>query len=205
MRTRWSSALLALCFAATTAACAGDRAPDAERRPDGAAGTSGSAVPDPAKRDADREPGMADRDFVVDMIAGSRVEVELGKLAQQKARHSQVKAFATQMVRDHQKAAAELKTVSTRANIDIPKIDADMEPGKDLRDRLAKLSGMEFDRQYMKAMVDDHEKALNEAEEKAEKADNDHVKQWAAKALPTLKKHLEQARHIRESLEKSGT
>jgi putative membrane protein len=65
---------------------------------------------------------------------------------------------------------------------------------------------MEFDREYMKAMVDDHQKAVDEVEEKADKADNDHVKQWAAQALPTLKKHLEQAKQIHESLEKrSGT
>ena len=33
-------------------------------------------------------------------------------------------------------------------------------------DRLTKLSGKQFDREYMKAMVDDHEKALNEGLEK---------------------------------------
>jgi putative membrane protein len=61
---------------------------------------------------------------------------------------------------------------------------------------------MEFDREYMKAMVDEHEKAVDDVEAKAEKADNDHVKEWAAKTLPTLKKHLEEARQIQESLEK---
>jgi putative membrane protein len=77
---------------------------------------------------------------------------------------------------------------------------------KDVRDRLAKLSGVEFDREYIKAMVDDHEKAVKDAEDKADKADNDHVKQWAAKAIPTLKKHLETAKNIQDTLDKrSGT
>jgi putative membrane protein len=149
---------------------------------------------------------MGDRDFVGDMMADGHAEVELGKMAQQKARNPQVKEFAANMVRDHQKAGAELKTVAANANIDTSTIDADMDHGKDLRERLSKLSGMEFDREYMKAMVDEHEKAVDEVEDKAEQADNDHVKQWAAKALPVLKKHLEQARHIQETLEqRSGS
>ena len=199
---RWTYAMLALCLAATATACA-DRDKDAAKPTDPAVGTSGTAAKDPA---ANRDAGRADRDFIGDMMAEGRAEVELGKLAQQKARNRQVKDFAAMMVRDHTKAGEELKTVATHANIDMSKIDPDLDHNKGVRDRLAKLTGMEFDREYMKAMVDDHQKAVDEVEEKADKADNDHVKQWAAKALPTLKKHLEQAKQINESLEKrSGT
>jgi putative membrane protein len=113
-----------------------------------------------------------------------------------------VKEFAAMMVRDHTKAGAELNTVAANAHIDLSKIDADMDQGKNTRDRLAKLSGMEFDREYMKTMLDEHEKAIKDVEDRADRADNDHVKQWAAKTLPTLKKHLEQAKSIHESLEK---
>jgi putative membrane protein len=136
------------------------------------------------------------------MMAGGRAEVDLGKLAQQKSRNTQVRDFAAMMVRDHTKAAEELKTVATRANIDMAQIDPDAGDNKDVHDRLAKLSGMEFDREYMQMMVDKHEKTVNELEDKAEGADNDHVKQWAARTLPTVKKHLEQARAIHETLDK---
>jgi putative membrane protein len=197
---QWNQLMVAGCVAIAATACSGDRDADTAKndRP-AAVGTSGSAASDPAKND---EAGRADRDFVGDMMADGRAEVELGKMAQQKARNRQVKEFASMMVRDHTKAGAELKTVASHANVDMAKIDADMDDHKDVRDRLAKLSGMEFDREYMKAMVDEHEKAVDDVEAKAEKADNDHVKEWAAKTLPTLKKHLEEARQIQESLEK---
>jgi putative membrane protein len=199
---RWNYAMLALCLAATTVACAGDRAPDADRPADATPGTPGAAgTAGTAARDATPDPA-ADRDFVGDMTADGHAEVELGKLAQQKARNAQVKEFAAMMVRDHQNAGTELKTAAAQANIETAAIYADTDEHKDLRERLAKLSGTEFDREYIEAMVDDHEKAVNDVEDKAERAGSDHVKQWAARTLPTLKKHLEQAKQIQDSLEK---
>jgi putative membrane protein len=200
----WTKFMLAACVAAATTACAGDRAGETARDESakpadpGAVGTAGAAKADP-----NREAGMTDRNFVEDMAAGGRAEVELAKLAQQKASNKQVKTFAAMLARDHTKAGDELKTVATQANIDLSTIDT--EEGKDERDRLAKLSGGEFDREYIKMMVDKHEKTVNDVEGKAERSDNDHVKQWAAKTLPTLKKHLEEARQIQDTLEKRKT
>ena len=194
-------AMLTLCFAATAAACANDRAQNADRPAEARAGTPGAAgTSGTAAREPNRDAGLLDRNFVTDMMADGHAEVDLAKLARQKASNRQVKDFAAMMIRDHQRAAVELKTVAGYANIDMGK--AVMDERKDVRDRLATLSGSEFDREYMKQMVDDHEKAVDAAEDTADGSGNDHVKQWAAKALPTLKKHLEQARQIRRELDK---
>jgi putative membrane protein len=70
---------------------------------------------------------------------------------------------------------------------------------KALRDRLAKLSGAEFDREYMQAMVKDHAKtvALFEKQSMADNAKDmpkdDQLKQFATNMLPILKKHHEKA------------
>jgi putative membrane protein len=194
---RWKYALMTLCFAAATAACADDRSPNADRPAEPAAGTPGAAG---TSGTAAKDAGPLDRNFVNDMIADNYAELELARLAQTKATDRRVKEFAAVMIRDHQKTDAELKTVATQANVDTS--DADMNEFKDAHDRLAKLSGGEFDREYIKQMVDDHENAVNEAEDKADGGGNDHIKQWAAKSLPTLKKHLEQAKEIQTSLEK---
>ena len=152
----------------------------------GAAGTSGTS--------------MADRNFVEDMAADSQAEITLGQLAQQKATTPEVKEFGEVMVRDHTKANEELKGIAAKHNIELK---ADLsDDHKDLRERLAKLSGSEFDREYMKAMVDDHEEAVDNAKEKAEKSDNPEIKQWASKTLPTLEQHLERARQINNTLER---
>jgi putative membrane protein len=147
----------------------------------------------------------ADREFVEDMIAGGNAEVELGRLVEDKSKNREVRQFAAMLVEDHTKAGTDLKQVATTANIEPMPADAGArDEHNDLMERLGKLSGEEFDREYIKAMVDKHEKTVDTVEEKADGPSNDHVKQWAAKTLPTLKKHLEQAKQIQENLEKPG-
>ncbi len=198
---RWANMLLAVCVTAAAAGCAGDRATTAGEQP---VGTSGTA--DAKKADADHKADRSDRDFVGDMLAEGRAEVSLARLAQQKAANRQVKDFAMMMIRDHQRTAADLKMLASHVHIDMSKVDADTDHGKATHERLTKLSGMEFDREYMKAMIEDHERAVRDADDKADDADNDHVRQWAARALPTLEKHLEMAKDIRRSLEtRSGS
>ena len=194
---RWTNVLLALCVAGAASACGGDRATTAD---DKAVGTAGTVAE--AKKEADNKAGRTDRDFVGDMMADGRAEVSLGKLAQQKTRNQRVKEFAAMMIRDHQRAGTELKTLASQINIDMSNMDADTDHGKATYQRLSQLSAMQFDREYMKAMVEDHKRAVKDVEDKADGSDNDHVKQWAAKTVPTLKKHLAQAKDIAESLEK---
>jgi putative membrane protein len=196
---RWTNVLLAVSVAAAASACAGDRATTADGK---AVGTSGTVAD--AKKDPDNKAERTDRDFVGDMMADGRAEVSLGKLAQQKARNQKVKEFAAMMIRDHQRAGTELKTLASQVDIDMSKVDADIDHGKATYERLSTLSGLEFDREYMKSMVEDHKRALKDVEDQADGAENDHIKQWAAKTLPTLKKHLEQAKDISESLEKQS-
>jgi predicted outer membrane protein len=64
---------------------------------------------------------------------------------------------------------------------------------KSTYDRLAKLSGEKFDREYMKTMIDDHKSEVDKFKKEAESAKDPDVKQFASKTLPTLEKHLELA------------
>jgi putative membrane protein len=192
---RWNQFALALCVAAATAACAGEPAPEGTRADDPAAvGTAG--------RDVNAD---ADREFVEGMIADGTAEVQLGRLVQEKSKNKEVREFAAMMVEDHTKAGAELREIAETAAIQTTPADADKsDEHNQLTERLSKLSGAEFDRAYIEAMVDDHQKAVDAAEDKSEGATNDHVKQWAAKALPTLRKHLEQAKQLQEKLERAS-
>jgi len=152
----------------------------------GAAGTSGTS--------------MGDRNFVEDMAQDGQAEVLLGQLAEQKATSPEVKEFAAQMVRDHSQANQELKSIAAKYNVELKPDLADEH--KDLRERLSKKSGADFDREFIKAMVDDHEHAVDDAKDKAEHSENADIKQWASQTLPTLQQHLERARQIHEALEK---
>ena len=108
-----------------------------------------------------------DRDFVNDLTIASMAEIELGRMAAQKGTNAEVKRFGQMMVDDHTAASNKLKPISTQHSIPMP-TDLD-DSHRDLRDRLSKLSGAEFDREYMKAMVDGHEDVIDKLESRIDK------------------------------------
>ena len=71
-----------------------------------------------------------------------------------------------------------------------------MEKHKEVKDRLSKLSGAEFDQAFMQQMVKDHTEAVTLFENQATNGKDAEVKAWAAKTLPTLKEHLQLAQEI---------
>ena len=69
----------------------------------------------------------ADKSFVQKAAVGGLAEVEMGKLAQQKAANDQVKQFGSHMVDDHSKANTELQQVASSKGITLP-TDLDANP-----------------------------------------------------------------------------
>jgi putative membrane protein len=117
---------------------------------------------------ADRnKPGMGDSDFVNDAAIAGMAEVELGNLASQKGTNANVKKFGKMMVDDHTAAGDNLKAIATKYSIEWPTALDDKH--RDLRDKLAKLSGAEFDREYMSAMADGHQDVADKLESRIDK------------------------------------
>ena len=69
-----------------------------------------------------------------------------------------------------------------------------------MHDKLAKLSGAEFDKAYVAAMLDDHQKDVREFSRVASGNGDADVKAFASKTLPTLKEHLQQAQDLSKSV-----
>jgi putative membrane protein len=138
----------------------------------------------------------SDARFLQKAAADGMAEVELGKLAQQKGMRDEVKQFATRMVEDHGKANEELKSIASSNGVSLP-AGPDKSHAKEMR-KLEKLAGGDFDRAYMKLMVKDHRKDVDEFREHARsKRDND-AKAFAAKTLPTLETHHAMASATRD-------
>ena len=136
----------------------------------------------------------ADKEFMNKAAQGGMAEVKLGELAASKAQSPEVKAFGQRMVVDHGKANADLKTLAAEKNATLP-ADVSSEQ-KEMYDKLSKLSGAEFDKEYVKGMVEDHEKDVAEFKKESTGAEDSGVKAFAAKTLPTLESHLEQIKTI---------
>ena len=136
-----------------------------------------------------------DRKFVMESLKHGMAEVELGKLASEKASNDAVKKFGQRMADDHGKAGDELKKIAQDKGLTAPtEMDG---KHKRLHDRPSKMSGADFDRAYMDEMVKDHRNDVKEFQREARNAKDPDVKSFASKTLPTLQDHLKQAEGLR--------
>lgn len=147
-------------------------------------------------------PGIAvvedDAKFVVDAGNGGLTEVELSKLAQQKATNAKAKEFADMMVMDHNKANEELKTLAKTKNVTLPdSLNAD---SKKAWEGLSKKSGVDFDKAYINAMVDDHKKTVSLFEDASKNLKDADLKAFVDKTLPVIKGHLEKVTAIKDGM-----
>ncbi len=173
----------------------------------GESGNKGTANSEPLVKTEPAKPASDKGDMVVtggdlafmnDAAPGGMAEVELGKLAAQKAQNPEVKAFAQKMVEDHSKAGEELKALAAQKKVMLP---ADVLPThKEVMAKLSKLSGADFDKEYVTAMVAAHEKDVAAFENVSKTAADADVKAFATKTLPTLKMHLEMIKGMADKM-----
>jgi putative membrane protein len=135
-----------------------------------------------------------DKKFLKDAAMGSMTEVQLGKLAAEKGSAESVKQYGQKLVSDHTKAAEELKQIAAKENIQIPESLDSKHQSK--IDKLAKLSGAQFDRAFVKDQMKDHEKDVDSFQAEAQYGTNPNVKAVAAKELPTLQQHLVEVKDL---------
>jgi putative membrane protein len=136
-------------------------------------------------------PAAHDQTFVNSAAQGGKAEVTLGQLASQKASNQKVKDFGQRMVTDHGKAGQELTGIAQKKSITPPSSLTSEDQA--LYQKLQGLSGADFDKTYMEAMVKDHKKDIDEFQREADSGKDPDVKSFASQTLPTLREHLKMA------------
>ncbi|MEH2300356.1 MAG: DUF4142 domain-containing protein [Nostoc sp.] len=135
-----------------------------------------------------------DRQFVTQAARDGMAEVQLGQLASQRALKNEVKQFGQGMVQDHTQANNELKELAAQKSITLPKSIG--RENRKVKANLSKLSGATFDQAYMNQMVKDHVKTVSLFQREADQGQDQDLKAWANKTLPTLEEHLQHARAL---------
>jgi putative membrane protein len=139
-----------------------------------------------------------DANFIKEAGMGGMTEVELGKLAEQNAGADAVKQFGARMVRDHSAATTQLTALASSKGITPPQ---QLDPKHaQLRDKLSKMRGAEFDRAYMQGMVEDHDKTAKLFQQQAQRGADQDLKRFAETTLPTIQEHDKFAREIVKAL-----
>jgi putative membrane protein len=152
-----------------------------------------------AAKKLDRE----DLTFARMAAEGGMGEVELGQLAQQRASSPDVKQFGQRMVTDHQQANAQLESIATGKGVTMPKtVDPDQ---KKLRTRLEKANGASFDREYVRGMVQDHQKDVKLFQREAQNGKDPELRSFAQQTLPILQDHLQMAQQLQSQMSPAMT
>jgi putative membrane protein len=142
-----------------------------------------------------------DTEFIKEAAQGSMLEVKLGELAEKNATSEDVKKFAKRMADDHGKCAKDLMSLASNKGVTLSK-DLDKK-SQETVDKLSKMKGADFDKAYMRAMVEDHETDVNAFKTASKNLTDPDLKTWALKTLPTLEEHLKLAKDIRDKIDKA--
>lgn len=145
---------------------------------------------------------IQNKSFWSDAAQSGMAEVALGNLAMQKSQNERVKQFADQMVKDHTTVNDELKSLAATKSVALP---ADVSTKqKATYEKLNGMSGSDFDREFMKVMVKDHEAAVKLFEKQSKSDADAEAKTFAAKNLPTLQSHLQMAESISSEIKQTS-
>ena len=130
-------------------------------------------------------------EFVKQAAAGGEFEIRSSKLALKQSKSEDVKRIAQRLIDDHTKAGKELKDTVKDAGVKakIPeKLD---QKHQSMMDELKKTKGMaaNFDKLYIDQQLSAHQDAIALFSGYAEGGDNDKLKSFAEKTLPTLQEH----------------
>jgi putative membrane protein len=145
------------------------------------------------------DPYMADKDFVKNVAESSATEVQLGKLAQDKASSDAVKEFGKRMVEVNTQTGEQLKQAAAALNVAVS--SEPPKKAKKAEEKLTKLSGADFDRTYAKMAADEQKQAVKQFEREAKSGKAPGVRDFAAKNLPAAQERQKQA----EELASAGT
>jgi len=149
------------------------------------------------KKPAGNEPAT-EKEFLAKAIACDIAEIKLAELAIKQTSNKDVEKFARRMREEHSKCRDALMERAKELKLGVLEgLDKDKQA---THDRLSKLEGSQFDRAYMREMVENHEKGLRSYETWAEKAKDRDLAGHVKKTIPKLKEHLEEARRISNNL-----
>lgn len=140
-----------------------------------------------------------DKMFLQKSAAGSMAEIQMGKLAAKKGTNPDVKSFGQKMVEDHGKLLSDMKPFSVKMGVTAPpKLTSEQQ--MDYK-KLAAMSGDNFDKEYIKMMVEDHHKDLSEFKAEESSTSNADLKSAVSQGTQVIQQHTDM---IDEIAKKNG-
>jgi putative membrane protein len=100
------------------------------------------------------------------------------------------------LVDDHTKANQQATQLAQSMNVVVP--NGVKPDDMAAYNQATSMSGADFDKDFAKAMVDGHKKAVDKFQQEADSGDPAPVTDFAKQTVPTLKKHLQTAQSLQK-------
>jgi putative membrane protein len=137
---------------------------------------------------------IPDGKFMTNAARDGIFHVEAGKLAAQRGSTEDVKKFGQHAVDHHTQLNDELMQLATKKGVTLPKKMGKKD--QEALDKVAKLSGPDFDKAYLEIEIKDHSKDLSAFQKETKEGKDPDVKAWAAKAVSAIEEHLKMAHDL---------
>jgi putative membrane protein len=132
--------------------------------------------------------------FMMNAARDGLFHVEAGKLAVQRGSSEGVKKFGQHAIDHHTQINDELAQLASKKGVKLPKKMSTKE--REALDKVAKLSGPDFDKAYLEMEIKDHSRDLSAFQKEAKDGKDPDVKAWAAKTVSAIEEHLKMARDL---------
>jgi putative membrane protein len=153
-----------------------------------------------SSRDNSGKLSWSDRRFVTKASHDNQVEIQVAQLATQRASNPDVKNFAQRLVDDHTQLGQQMQQLASTKGITLKEENKEDREDK----KLSKLSGSDFDREFVKRMVAEHKKDLKEFKDRADDSKDPELKALVQATVPKLQQHLQIAQQLEQSIVPTG-
>jgi putative membrane protein len=130
-----------------------------------------------------------DADRIVDAYSGNIYEIKASENAASNASTAEVKKVASMMVAAHTKMKTDIATLASKKSITLPEALTDEQLRK--LTKLTEKSGIDYDKEYIDQMKNEHDDAVKKLEKLADNAEDPELKSLAATAVPEIKAHMD--------------
>lgn len=139
----------------------------------------------------------ADREFMQKAAKSNEREVELARMAQDRAQNVKVRDYAEQLEGDHSGALDDLRELARERSVTLE--TAPPAEKASMTDRLNAAGTRQFDRAYLELMVENHQKGIGEFERMQSTAKGE-LKEFIDEKLPVMREHLQKAEELLKDL-----
>lgn len=152
---------------------------------------------------ADQQLGDTELQILAHVHQANQQEVQMGQLAMKQGNSAEVRSYGKMLVDDHGKLDQMLLAYVKKQGKTLPSVQPmneadqlDMKEAKQGMDALHGLHGADFDREFLRTMIADHDKTIAKLNVDIGKTKNPEIVQMLRGALPDLEKHLDTAKTL---------